>query len=461
MRRMIIGWAALMVTGFYSPSVIADSDAGVARKVALVIGNASYPGISQLQNPINDAELVAGTLRQIGFTVTLLQNRTQRMQRSDLEEFSRKSENADVVLFYYAGHGLAVDDVNYLVPVDVPLERVTATELKLNGDSIKLVESYLRRTRAKAIVMVIDACRNPPFRSNALAGLKKNPPVQGVIQIYSTLPGARALDGQPAKNSPFAVAFQHYAGRADMPISQVAKHIQNEVSNVTGASQIPWVADGLAGDLVLASSEPIKTVRKIQRAIARTTLPMRGSDNSSANKDQRLHAAQASRMAWSPQLADREFEIERAVASMDMPSLEVVLARDQAGDVIAATILGRLYMESGPLVQRDSRKAARYLFKAARLDFPIAMTYLGEMYAEGNGVPKDRQKAESYIAQSAQAGHVRAQVTMITLKQKKGNTPGPQELIGAGQNALETMVREYHKAAETIQPPQFPNSARH
>jgi uncharacterized caspase-like protein len=96
------------------------------KRVALVIGNAAYTHIARLQNPANDARLVADTLRDLGFTLTgngpLID-----LKKADLDQavqsFGTQSQSADVALFYYAGHGVQVHGTNYLIPVDANVTR--------------------------------------------------------------------------------------------------------------------------------------------------------------------------------------------------------------------------------------------------------------------------------------------------------------------------------------------------
>jgi hypothetical protein len=61
-----MGWnclhAILLVSLFVSPAL-------AEKRIALVIGNSNYQSVSHLENPKNDALLVAETLRKLGFTL--------------------------------------------------------------------------------------------------------------------------------------------------------------------------------------------------------------------------------------------------------------------------------------------------------------------------------------------------------------------------------------------------------
>ena len=93
-----------------------------ARRVALIVGNGAYKNVHELANPPRDARLIAGALRDLGFqTVTLANDLSRDKFFETLKAFSREAEKADWAVVYYAGHGLEIGGVNYLVPVDARL----------------------------------------------------------------------------------------------------------------------------------------------------------------------------------------------------------------------------------------------------------------------------------------------------------------------------------------------------
>ncbi len=103
------------------------------KRVALVIGNSSYKD-APLRNPVNDARAMSKALKSLGFTVISGENLSQRKMKKLIDKFGRKIRNGGVGLFYYAGHGMQVDGINYLIPVsakvyseeDVEFESVNA-----------------------------------------------------------------------------------------------------------------------------------------------------------------------------------------------------------------------------------------------------------------------------------------------------------------------------------------------
>ena len=91
------------------------------RKIALVIGNGNYRQ-GALKNPVGDAKVVAESLRDIGFDVTLRTDATLSDMIEGMRQFSAKAADASVRLVFFAGHGLQSRGRNYLLPVDADIK---------------------------------------------------------------------------------------------------------------------------------------------------------------------------------------------------------------------------------------------------------------------------------------------------------------------------------------------------
>ena len=131
----------------------------VGRRLALVIGNESYP-VSPLFNPVNDARAVSAALTDVGFSVTRVEDATRQEMASAIATFAGSVDDDDVALFYYAGHGIEVDRENYLIPTDY--RGRTAEAARLQGISAADVQEAL--ASARVAMLVFDACRNNPYR---------------------------------------------------------------------------------------------------------------------------------------------------------------------------------------------------------------------------------------------------------------------------------------------------------
>ena len=82
---------------------------------------------------------MAKLLRNVGFDVVEGANLTRDKMTEKLLEFGKKAEGADVALFFYAGHGIAMNGTNYLLPVDADLK--SEMDVKLGAPSISTSRS--------------------------------------------------------------------------------------------------------------------------------------------------------------------------------------------------------------------------------------------------------------------------------------------------------------------------------
>jgi hypothetical protein len=232
--------------------------ARAADRVALVIGNGAYQNAGALPNPPNDAADVAQALRAIGFDVVEGRDLDKRAMEEKIQAFSRKLDNADMALFFYAGHGMQVAGRNYLVPVDAKLER--AGDLSFQTIDVSQVLAQMEAEKRVNLVF-LDACRdNPISRSLARSmgtrsasvgsGLATIQSGVGTMIAYATQPDAVALDGE-GRNSPFTTALLKHVRTPGLDISVVMRRIRADVVAATRSKQVPWDHSSLMGDVVL------------------------------------------------------------------------------------------------------------------------------------------------------------------------------------------------------------------
>src|ERR1039457_6446922 len=163
MRFLIVAFSVLGIL-FSADTAQAD------RRVAFVVGNGAYKNVAQLPNPAVDAKAMAGVLRNVGFEVVEGTNLTRDTMTERLLDFGKKAQGADVAVFFYAGHGIAIGGTNYLLPIDADIK--SEMDVKL-GAAIN-IDLTLEQTMADAKVKLVflDACRDNPFaariRSSAI-----------------------------------------------------------------------------------------------------------------------------------------------------------------------------------------------------------------------------------------------------------------------------------------------------
>lgn len=230
------------------------------KRVAFVVGNGAYKNVPQLPNPPIDAKLMASTLRNVGFDVVEGYNLTRDKMTEKLLEFGHKAEGADIAVFYYAGHGIAMGGTNYLLPIDADLK--SEADVKL-GATIN-VDVTLDQTMqdAKVKLVFLDACRDNPFaakmRSAKLSrgltvdtGLAAMNTGQGTLIAFATSPGQTALDGDKGTNSPFTRALVANITQPGVEIQQAMTKVRAEVNEETNKNQMPWGHTDLTGSVYL------------------------------------------------------------------------------------------------------------------------------------------------------------------------------------------------------------------
>ena len=221
------------------------------KRLALVIGNSNYDK-GELKNPVNDARLIASTLDSLEFDVILKENlSTKRDMTAAIREFGTKRSEYDVAFVYYAGHGIQIDDENFLLPTkEVFNEEFDVVDY---GVSIQSIMRYLRAQANKVNILILDACRDNPFESNWNAtrslkggGLAKTPPPTGTLIAFSTDSGQTAADGDE-KNSTYSVSLAKNLLLEDTTIDQVFRNVRAEVLAKTNGAQRPVEATQLVG----------------------------------------------------------------------------------------------------------------------------------------------------------------------------------------------------------------------
>jgi len=260
LRKMIWG---LMLAGW----CLAGSPALAEKRVALVIGNSSYDKVARLANPANDAALVADTLKTAGFDdVSLRRDLKIADMRRALRDFVDKSRDADVAVIYYAGHGIEVDGVNYLVPVDAVLER----DIDIFDEALSLERVLVSIEPAKKLRLVIlDACRDSPFTRSMKRTLASRAVGRGLAKVEPTSPntliafaskaGSTASDGD-GKNSPFTTALVNHVVKPGLDLRRAFGYVRDDVLKNTGNKQEPYVYGSLGGDDVpLVAARPTAT----------------------------------------------------------------------------------------------------------------------------------------------------------------------------------------------------------
>ncbi|SHE77387.1 Uncharacterized protein, contains caspase domain [Litoreibacter ascidiaceicola] len=228
-------------------------DGSAEKRIALIIGNAAYKNVAELKNPRNDSQDMAAALKQVGFEVLLHTDLTQGTMLDTLRGFRRRASEADVALIYFAGHGIEIDRVNYLLPVDAVLE----TDSDINFEAVKLETMIFAASGADQLSMVIvDACRNNPFAASMKRnnpnrsigrGLTAVEPSKNTLVAYAAKEGTTAADGK-GRNSPYADALISSLKTPKLEVGLMMRQVRDKVLASTGGQQEPFVYGSLSAD---------------------------------------------------------------------------------------------------------------------------------------------------------------------------------------------------------------------
>lgn len=246
------------------------------RRVALVIGNGAYES-GPLKNPVNDARDVADALRGSGFDVIFKENLDQNNMKRAIREFGTKIRNGGVALFYYAGHGIQVKGVNYLVPVDAKVQ--TEQDVEYETVDAGFVLAQMDSAKTSVNIVILDACRNNPFARSFRStsnGLAQMDAPSGTLIAYATAPGSVASDGGLARNGLYTQELLKVISTPNLSIEEVFKRVRISVRGLTQGKQTPWESSSLTGDfsfrqITSARREPLPAPNQSREPV--TTAP--------------------------------------------------------------------------------------------------------------------------------------------------------------------------------------------
>jgi TPR repeat protein len=473
-RRVAIALGAIPVI-----AALAASPASAEKRVALVIGNSAYRNVSRLDNPSNDARLMADTLRKLGFTLVgggAQIDLTKPQFETALQNFGDQAQGADVDLFYYAGHGVQVRGKNFLAPVEASLTKEADIYVQLLD--AEAVLSQMEGSGAKLNLVILDACRNNPFsggRVRAIAGgLAQMEAPEGTLISYATQPGNVAQDGADG-DSPYTKALVQTISRPGVGLFDVFNEVGLSVKRATGGVQQPWVSSSpieggfyFAGRppvdpaLVAANSDRADEMASVDKKTA--TADMKVAARSAPRDEQSAPAPTSPGQTATPgvdapkamgnetesvigacdRLASFRFDPARATDSAG-----VDFDRNEANRAVAACQaalatepgnprlmynLGRAQARTGS----GEAEAAALFRKAADAGHAGAMFSLGLVYARGAGVSRDPAEALRWYRKAADAGNSAA-MSVLGVAYEEG--------AGVDADAVEAMLW-WRKAAE-------------
>lgn len=219
----------------------------VEDRLALVIGNAAYAS-DPLDNPINDARLIAEVLQKAGFKVTRRENLDRTRLVNAFREFGDRLNETTIAVVYYAGHALQLRDQNFLVPIDAEIRN--EDEIPLAGVDVGFVLGRMSHAKSRINIVILDACRNNPFagKTRPARGLAQMDAPVGTLLAFATAPGKVAEDGTGLNNSIYTAHLAKHLLSPGLPVESMFKRVREGVLKDTNRQQVPWESSSLLGE---------------------------------------------------------------------------------------------------------------------------------------------------------------------------------------------------------------------
>ncbi|PRY71056.1 caspase family protein [Marivita geojedonensis] len=268
LKRKAVDLFFVVLAIFLHASAVGASE----NKVALVFGNSNYQSVPTLNNPTNDAIDIAAALERMGFDVSLQLDVDFLRFNEAVRDYAKRSQNADISVVYFAGHGIEIDKANYLLPVDAEL----ADDLDVELEAVQLRSLLQTVSSTNGItLMLVDACRDNPFATRLRTegatrsigeGLVRVDPKSGVLPGgvligYAAKEGQYALDGL-GRNSPYASALLSNLETPGLEVSKLFRQVRDAVFKETDGVQEPFTYGSLPGRDIYLIAKPETTVEE-------------------------------------------------------------------------------------------------------------------------------------------------------------------------------------------------------
>ncbi len=412
MRRLVLAFIAVCWTAM---AVHAEQ---VEHRVALVIGDADYKHVDRLANPGNDARLIADTLKKSGFALVgggaQLDLDKAGFDRL-VQAFGKQIQGADVALFYYAGHGMQVDNTNWLVPVDANPTRQQDLDFQMIDAELVLKQMDGANTRLN--ILILDACRNNPFANlgtrGVASGLAQMKAPDGTMISFATQPGNVAVDGTGA-DGPYAAALSEAIRKPGLDIFHLFNQVGLAVKHETQGSQQPWVSSSpIDGEFYFS-----RTDAAADDDAAPVITP--AAAKPSATEAPSAHTVQATRdLAEKGQpTAQIDLGLNYAkgvgVQKDYVSALQWFQRAADQGDAHAQFYVGLMH-ERGYSVPRSYETALIWYRKSAEQNFAPAQVAMARFYARGLGVPRDPAQQVVWLRRAAEHDNAMAEYMLGNL----------------------------------------------
>ncbi|MCO5066527.1 MAG: caspase family protein [Rhizobiaceae bacterium] len=396
--------AACLALVLFSQGAIAQQP----KSLALVIGNGAYAALEPDRQAVADADLVAKSLKSIGFEVDAVDDVSKKDFEAAIAATKAKAGQDGILFVYYSGRALQFGEKNYLAPVDLKLAQ--ASDLPGQGVALDDLLQQLGGRASASTIVVVDAADKNPFDQSAMAdadaigdGLARvtNLPA-GTLIAFSAAPGSVA-----SRKANYASSLATILKSQGKGLDSLLKMLRARVVVSSGGTQIPWDATALLQSVVLypEADKPVAIAPDAcDLAAGHPSDPDRvGPSVEYANLDPQLAIPACERaVAANPDNMRFKSLLARALDKAGRGEEAAVLneAAMKAGYIAAFHNMGNLYRK-GLGVPEDIGKAFELYLYAAEKGHPEDQSNVGYMYMRGEGVAKDYEKARFWLEKAA------------------------------------------------------------
>jgi hypothetical protein len=443
-----------------------SSTAHAEKRVALVIGNSAYQAVPKLPNPDSDAKLMSDTLRSLGFFVVGGSARLDLDKAgfdASLQEFKSQLVDADVALFYYAGHGVETHGLNYLVPVDAhPQDEADVfTQMVSTSDIL----DGLEKSGTRINLVLLDACRNNPFSGHGVrsktGGLAQMPAPVGTLISFATQPRSVSLDGIDG-HSPYTKALAEAMQKPGYGLFKTFNEVGLAVDKATGGQQLPWLSSSpITGNFYFAGKPEPPPADTKQALLTPTQAPPAFQAPLVPQAPLPTDTPPAQELRFSPaddplrqglvvdcdRLAAMPYDTGHGwkLPGLEVDKMNVAAAGPACKDAMQRyPDVTRFIFEAGRVAtaRKDYAEARRLYEQAAAAGYAMAMNNIGALYEGGSGTPVNYVEAARWYQKATDAGEP---IGMVDL--------GWQYETGHGVKKDDARARQlYETAAKAGQP---------
>jgi uncharacterized caspase-like protein len=297
-------------------------EAQAEQRVALVIGNSTYQNAAKLPNPVRDAQAIAELFESAGFGVVQARSDLGNLEfRRAIREFTEISRSADIAVIFFAGHGIEIGGMNYLLPIDAKLAR----DYDAEDETVPLDRIVRALEPAKQLrLIILDACRDNPFLSTMQRTAALRAVTRGLAQVepiasntliaFAARAGSTAEDGDAA-HSPFTTALLKHITQPGLDVHMALRRVRDEVLRNTGNRQEPFVYGSLGGEEIALVPSPPESKN-----------PAPADSNAAIRQDYELAERIGSKGAWESFLNVHKTGLYAELARAQLAKLDIRLA---------------------------------------------------------------------------------------------------------------------------------------